>query len=79
MKLRWQLFEEEGERLVDGWRLNDMVIVQDQDQGMGRCSQIVKQGNQHFLCRRGLGCLQKAKCALAHGRFAQLQGGDEVA
>jgi hypothetical protein len=72
------MFEEKGERLINRWSVNGVVVVQYEDKRIRDSRHVIQQsGEQRFLGRR-LRRLQRGQHARADAGGERLQRGDEV-
>jgi len=83
---RGEVFEEKGDRVMDGLRLDDVIVIQDQKGGGRARGQVVDQGDQDRLRRGRLGRVERGRGALSDGLLVHwvavlaegLQGGDHI-
>ena len=71
-----QVLQQEGESLVDGTRVDRVVVVQHQDQAVWQGGDVVEHGRQDRLGWRRLRGLERGQRALSHGRGDRLQRRD---
>ena len=73
-----QMLEQEGEGLVNRWRFDEVVVVEDEDEVVGDGGDVVEQGGEHCFGGWGLRGLEQAQDGVPHFGRDGLQGGDEV-
>jgi hypothetical protein len=76
---RRHVVDQEGDGLVNGERANQMVIVEDQQAGLGQHGQVVEQVGQHDLGKRRRRSVEPGQRGSAKRRRDGLERGDEVA
>jgi hypothetical protein len=77
-QLRWQALQQDGQAVVDRWRLDQVIVVQDQHERFGSLDQLVDQHRQHRLQRR-LGALKQGIDPLTDPGSHPIQGGGDIA
>ena len=76
--LRRQVVQQEGHRLMDGGRVDDVVVVERHHRGTGEDVEIVDQADQDGLGWRGSAGLQQGERVDTHLGFGDLNRGHEV-
>ena len=78
VQLRRQALDQEGQGIVHGGVVHQVVVIQHQDQAPLGGGQVIEQGGQQRFGRRRLGRTQRGQHALAERRVNALQRGDQV-
>jgi hypothetical protein len=78
VQLRWQVLNQEGERLVDRPGIQQVVVVKHEDRRLRQRGELVEQQRQQRLDGRGLGGLERRHHPDANRRRNRLQRGDKV-
>ena len=73
-----QVSEQKGEGLVHRGRVDNVVVVQDEDEGLRDGGDLVEQSCQERIRRRWLGGLERSQCPCANTRGDRLQRCYEV-
>ena len=78
VQLRREVVEQEGHRVVDLARLDDVVVVEDQHDVPVDGAEVVEEGGEHRLHGQRLRCLEELEGAGAHRRSEGPEPGDDV-
>src|SRR5215813_12171803 len=78
MQLIWQMLNEEGQRLVNGRIVDQMIVIEDEHERrtLRYGSQVIEQRSQYGRERWRLRCVQHSQRELAEGSYAATQRGD---
>src|SRR5215472_8626494 len=78
MERCWQTLHEEGERLMDGLGLDEVVIIQDQHGLARELVQGVEQGSEHRLDRWRRRSVQQCQGSFACSWVEGVEGGEDI-
>ncbi len=78
MHLRWQVFEQKGEGLVNRLGLKHVVVVKDEDEMIFYGGQVIEQGRQHRFGWRWLRGVEHPQHPFSNRGRNRLQRSDEV-
>ena len=73
-----QVFDQKGERLVDRFGINHVVVVKHEDEACREGGELVDQSRQQRLGRRRLRGLERSQHTRANARRNGLQSRDEI-
>lgn len=79
MRRGGKVFEEEGELVIDSGVIDEMIIIEDEDDGLGEGGEGVDEGGEDGFDGWGLRGLEEGGYVLAEGREDGLERGDEIA
>jgi|GEM_PF-6303839 len=72
------MLEQKGNRVVNRLRLDQMIVVEDEDNRVGECGKLVDQSSEDGFGRRRLGALECTQHTFPDVGLNGLQSSDQV-